>query len=356
MNATAKPFDLLSEFGKFGLERKISLRAPGAATAFVEHVGQAVERALADPILLHGQRVEAMFEALLVSLGDFKLLKAEDGARLFSAKGFRAPDYRVVLNDGVQWLIEVKNVYEPDPLQQQRKLFTKDYHDSLAAYAEATGAELKVAIFWARWQIWTLVSPGRLLADDGGFEIDMATAMQVNELSRLGDRMICTRAPLRLVFTMDPDRTGPIATDGTVEITIGGAKAYCGNEEIVDPVELEIAWIFMQHGDWRESETEAIVDGDRLAAIEFRWDPEELSDDGFDMVGTLSRMFARYWAEHTVENNAIIQLRAPLRPNWFAPLIQPEHVSQALPLWRFAQRPNFRGLEANPEAEDALPV
>ena len=55
-----------------------------------------------------------MFEAMLISLGDFTVLKAEDQGKLYPGTGFRVPDFRVVLTDGTQWLIEVKNVYEKD--------------------------------------------------------------------------------------------------------------------------------------------------------------------------------------------------------------------------------------------------
>jgi hypothetical protein len=72
-----KPFDLLGQFGIFGLEQEISLRDPEAKRAFGIHVGRAVDQALADPTLLHGQRTEAMFEALLVSLARYRLLKSE---------------------------------------------------------------------------------------------------------------------------------------------------------------------------------------------------------------------------------------------------------------------------------------
>ncbi|HEX8443482.1 MAG TPA: hypothetical protein VF631_07530 [Allosphingosinicella sp.] len=58
-------------------------------------------------------------------------------------------------------------------------------------------------------------------------------------------------------------------------------------------------------------------------------------------------MFARYFAVHTVADEALVQLRAPLRPGWFAPLIRPEHVSDALPLWRFTLKPSY------PEAVEA---
>ena len=122
-----KPFDLLAEFGKFGLERRMSLRDPATISAFIGHVGDRVEGALGDSPLLYGQRTEAMFEAFLVSLGEFELLKGEDSGRLFPDVRYRVPDFRVVLKDGSHWLIEVKNVYEPDPLQQRRRVFSASH-------------------------------------------------------------------------------------------------------------------------------------------------------------------------------------------------------------------------------------
>jgi hypothetical protein len=309
--------------------------------AFGAHVAAAVDQALSDPLLLHGQRVEAMFEALLVSLGDFQLLKSEDAGRIFAAKRFQVPDSRVVLKSGEQWLIEVKNVYEKNPFRQRRRLMTREYRQGLEAYAAATGAELKVAVFWARWLLWTLVSPGRLADVDGNVALAMQSALQASELGRLGDRTIGTRPPLRLWLTMDPARTSAIGADGMVESIIGDAALYCGDTEIVDRVEQQIAWMFMQHGEWPGSEATPIVDGDRLIAIEFRWEPEEQVNEGFEMIGTLSRMFSRHFAEQTVKGREVVQLRAPLRRGWFAPLIAPDHVSQALPLWRFQLRPSY---------------
>lgn len=336
-----KPFDLLAEFGKFGLEHKLDLTDAETRAAFGSHVAEAVDRALADPALLHGQRTEAMFEALLVSLGDFKLLKPEDGGRLISDEPLRVPDFRVVLTAGEQWLVEVKNVYEENPLRQRRKVMTRRYREELEAFAAATGAELKLAIFWARWSLWTLVTPKRFAGANGDVVLDMGTATRANELGALGDRTIGTRPPLKLRLIMDPKRTTAIGEDGQVKAVIGRAVMYSGETEITDPTEQQIAWIFMQHGEWPGSEALPIVEGDRLVAIEFRWEPEERQNDGFELVCTLSRMFSRYFAEATLRDGAIVQLRAPHRPGWFEPLIKPGSVSKALPLWRFQLKPSY---------------
>jgi hypothetical protein len=116
---------------------------------------------------------------------------------------------------------------------------------------------------------------------------------------------------------------------------------FCGTKEITDPTEQAIAWTFINHGEWQEREAEPIIQGDRLKAIHFRWEPDEPTNAGFEIVGTLSRMFARYYAEHTINNREIVQLHAPMRPKWFGPLIHVEHKSDALPLWRFVLQPNY---------------
>ena len=340
----AKPFDLLVEFGKFGLEQRLSLRDPATLSAFIGHVGDKVEGAVGDSPLLYGQRTEAMFEALMVSLGEFELLKGEDGDRLFPNDRYRIPDFRMVLKDGSHWLVEVKNVYEREPLLQRRRLFTSHYLERLSAYADATGAELKIAVYWARWSVWTLVSPDRLVGPDGVLDLDMMTAIRVNELSRLGDRMIGTRSPLRLRLTMDEARTSHVDSQGEVTFAIGGIQIFCADQEIVEPAEQEIVWIFMQYGRWRLGEPEAILDSDRLLAIEYRWDPLEPSNQGFEIVGTLSEMFAAYYAEQTIDSGEVVQIRAPLRPNWFEPLVSLNTTKRRLPLWTFAQEPNFEGL------------
>jgi hypothetical protein len=335
----SKPFNLLTELGNFGLDRELSLRDPATKAAFGAHVAAAVDQALSDPVLLHGRRTEAMFEALLVSLGEFRLLKAEDAGRVFPAEQFRVPDFRVVLKCGTQWLVEVKNAYVDGPSQQRRRFMNQDYREALEAYAASTGAELKLAVFWAKWSIWTLVSPSRFADAEGNVVLDMEAAMAASELAWLGDRMIGTRPPLRLRLSMDAAKTGPIGPDGMTQVVIESAALFCDKAQIIDPVEQQIAWIFMQHGEWPSSEAEAIIEEDRLVAIEFRWEPKERLNNGFEMIGTLSRMFSRYYAEQTLKNREVIQVTAPLRPGWFTPLVSSDYESRALPLWRFQVQP-----------------
>ena len=184
-----KPFNLLGEVAAFGDAHQVSLRDPAFREAFEGYVRQGVDDALADPILLHGQRTEALFEALVVALDDVRLLKAEDGGRIFPADRYRIADYRIVLNDGEQWLVEVKNVHIDDPQNQRRRIMHQAYHRAMAAYAQATGARLMLAVYWARWSIWTLVPPEQFVDAKGDVVLDMMQAIPANELARRYGRL-----------------------------------------------------------------------------------------------------------------------------------------------------------------------
>ena len=336
-----KPFDLFTEFAKFASMHQISLRDPKATMAFTNYVGESIDRTRSDPIRLHGQRAQAMFEAMLVSLGGYHLLKVEDTGRIYPEDRFKVPDFRLVLTDRTQWLIEVKNVYIADSNNQRRRLMRRAYLEKLKSYAACTGGLLKVAVYWAQWGFWTLVSPERLIDIDGNLTLDMHTALAVNELSRLGDRMIGTRPPLRLRLTVDPARTSSVGPDGKVEVTIARAQIYCGEDEVLDPVEEQIAWLLMRYGEWKESQPELLMDGDRPKTIELQWEPKVQENDGFEIVGSLSQIFTRYYAEQTVEDREVVQTLAPPRPKWFEPLVRSEYERKALPLWQFILQPNF---------------
>lgn len=336
-----KPFDLLGEFGKFGGEHRISLNDPGTVTKFSSFVSDAVSGALADQTMIHGIRVEGMFEALLVSLGGYSLLKPEDNGRAYPDEHFRVPDFRVVLSDGTQWLIEVKNAYIRDPRGQKRRFMTQTYWEKLQNYASATGGQLKLAIYWARWRIWTLVSPERFVDLYGNVTLDLVTAMMENELVYLGDQMVGTVPPLRLRLEADPATSEPVAADGTVKFTISAVRIFGGEEEILDPTEKGIVWMFMQYGEWRETGPLADLEGNQLLAVEFRWDPEENENQGFSTVGTLSQIFCRYYSEQTLKDDEVVQLFASPRPEWFAPLVASKYDKQSLPLWQFKLYPKF---------------
>jgi hypothetical protein len=336
--------DLLSLFGRFGREQRISLRDPKTTELFLSSIEASMARALQNEALLHGQRTQNMFEALIVSLGEYKLLKVEDTGRVHPEGRYTAPDFRLVLRDGRQWLVEVKNVYSADPFSQRLVLRKTDV-DKLSAYAEATDCPLKFAVYWARWRTWALVHAADLVPSGAKVTIEMLEALRLSQLCEVGDRDIGTKPPLTLRLIADRTKERSITSDGEVIYTIADAKLFCAGNEIKNPVELELAWTFMQFGDWAVSEPVAIIGAGNLPdAVEFEWSPRERPNAGehFEMIGRLSLMFSRYYAERTLGPDGLDQTEADLVPNWFRPLLDPRRTSEALPIWSFAVQPAGR--------------
>jgi hypothetical protein len=335
------PIDLFGPFARYGREQKLSLRDPQSVALFVSNVEKALTQATESDTLLHGQRTERMFEALVVSLGHYKLLKAEDTGLIHPEGQYIAPDFRIILKDGSQWLIEVKNIYERDPFRQHFRA-TDEYLSRLKSYAAAVGCPLKLALYWARWRMWTLVDVSDLSRVDSQWTIEMPAATQVNEFAQLGDRTIGTKPALKLRFIVDQAKPRIIGPDGIVSFTIERPALFSAGTEITDPTEQNIAWIFMNLGDWDCSELIPVISGDMLDAIELEWQPRERTNphEDFEMIGTLSSMFSRDYATHTLDEVGVVQTEAELRPGWFSPLIEASQKSKALPLWRFVLQPN----------------
>lgn len=329
----SKAFDLLASVAAFAREQRLTLNDPTLIERFTRDAAQKLQEALADPALIHGSRAERLFEATVLSLGKFRLLKSEDAGRVHPLSAYRAPDFRIVLNDGDQWLVEVKNVRCKDPSRQQTTM-TAAYLASLEAYAKLVGSPLKIAIFWSLWNIWTVISPDRFRRADGGLRIKMQEALVANEFGRLGEVIIMTRPPLRLVLGAASDMPRTLSSDGLANFIIGSAKLFSGDTELVDPKDHKLAEVLFLFGEWSVDGPFAIMDDDGgIAGVEFIARPIEPSDQGFDGIGWASRIFTRFFAQQTVDGDHVIQLNGEAAPEWFAPLAEWDFRNSKLPLW-----------------------
>lgn len=327
-----KAFDLLASVAAFARDQRLALNDPSLIERFTHDAAQRLQEALADPALIHGSRTERLFEATVLSLGKFRLLKSEDAGRVHPPGAYRAPDFRIVLNDGDQWLVEVKNVRCKDPLRQQTTM-TAVYLASLEAYADAVGSPLKIAIFWSLWSIWTVISPERFRRPDGGLRIEMQEALVANEFGRIGEVIIMTRPPLRLVLGAATDMPRTLNDDGLANFVIGSAKLFSGDTELADPKDRKLAEVLFLYGDWSVAGPFAIMDDGGIAGVEFVSNPVEPSDQGFDGIGWASRIFTRFFAQQTVDGDHVIQLNGEAAPEWFAPLAEWDFPNSKLPLW-----------------------
>lgn len=333
-------FDVFNAFDVFGQEEKISLRNPAAADGFVTRTRGSVERCLSNEAFLHGLRTERMFESLVASLGAIEILKQEDSGEIYvSDETLRVPDYRLVLGDGSHMLVEVKNFYQEDDPMQPFEL-AGDYFEGLMRYSKAMGSNLLLAIYWAKWNIWTLVRPEAFRIHEENRILSMPEAMKENHMASLGDYSIGTKFPLSLL--MHADRTKPrfLGPDGSGTFTISKVEVYCAGQQITDPVERRIATHLMFYGRWNY-ETEAKIANDRIEAVEHRWIPVDDNEQGFEVVGSLSEMFSTFYRFATEEEGEVGRLRLDITPGSWGNLIPEDYKGKHLPLWRFRQEPSM---------------
>lgn len=324
------PVDLLNAASGFAFERKLPLTAPDFAEAFAREIQQQLTSALDDKDLIRGLRAENLFRAIVVSLGRIRMIKPEDVGPFVGSETMAAPDFRVILETGENWLVEVKHVYGDDPLIQV-KSFTPNAVRKYFAYAEAVGTEWRLAIYWSKWNLWTIVDPRKFVTTTGGVEVDMCEAMKENEFEKLGDVQIGTLTPLRLVIGVDRTKPHTISPDGRVDATLGENFIFAGDLLIRDEAGRNLAMLLIEYEGMPVSGPQSVMENEELVGIEFVGTPErhDNTSEEFTLLGPASRIFSNYFLYETRDGKDITQLHADSQPTWF----------EELPVWHTLGRP-----------------
>jgi len=339
-----KPFDLLALLAAFARDQGMALDHPALVETFTADAVRRLKRALTDTALLHGSRTERLFEATVLSLGNFRLLKAEDNGRIHATGTLRAPDFRVVLDDGAQWLIEVKNVRRKDPFKQHTTM-SAAYLGSLQAYADMMGVPLRLAIYWSRWSLWTVIAPEHFRQPNGSLRISMQQGVIANKFSRLGEVSIMTRPPLRIVLGAAKDRPHGVGADSIASFIIGSVRLFSGEHELVDLRDRKLAEVLISYGEWPLGGPFAMTDEHGFAGVQYVAEPEEATGQAFEGIGWASRIFSSFYADQTVEGDRIVQLLGQSAPEWFAPLADWDFDNSKLPLILGRFEPNHALLQ-----------
>lgn len=179
-------FEVISSYES--LERPLDLKRDDALSraAFMEQVSHSIESGQSNDMLLHGRRIESMFEYVAASFGKPVLIKREDAGEVSSVHtDITPPDFRLVLDDGTEFLVEVKNCHDPDPMARYE--LKRSYLDSIENYAHLCKKHLFIAIFWSRFKKWALLRPSDLVKDDEFASTSFFDAIPINRMSMLGD-------------------------------------------------------------------------------------------------------------------------------------------------------------------------
>lgn len=284
-----------------------------------------------EPHRLHGERTSNLFAHMVASLGEAVLVKEEDAGDVFSHASMQPPDWRIVLRDGRQLLVEVKNCHDlgGEPAFSMRATDLAQ----LEEYAAAVKVPLRIAIYWSRQRLWVLLPTSAFIAAPGEHtrrSVGFIEALTNSEMSLVGDRWIACAGPLRFRADVTDISERPsgasvrVGTDFSAQLQIRSVDLFCGTRRLEDPLAQRLASYLMMHGSWEETTTVARDEAGRVTSIDFTFAPDpELGGqlpefDGREAacaeIGALSRMMSREFIDRTVGEDreaAALRLRDP---------------------------------------------
>jgi hypothetical protein len=332
-------FQVMDLFEAISRKRDLKLTDDHSPEKFIEGLSRSFASSKENPAVIHGRRVESMFEHVAASLGKCVLIKREDAGEICASDvQIRLPDFRIILDDGREIFIEIKNCHEADP--NHRLPLKSGYFEALKKYAKLFGRELFIGIFWSRWKKWTLIRPEDFSLGDDNLSISFREAIAANQMAVLGDTLIATTPPLTLRLVTDPDKPRRVDDQGNGAFTIGRVDLYCDGTLIEDEFEKQLAFYFMLNSDWVTNEPRAEILSDELMHLEFTAAPKSpVPDQGLQMLGYSSDMMSRHYNDLTVVNGQVERLSPNTDPGTLGVLIPLGYKGRQLPLWRFNVEP-----------------
>lgn len=319
-----------------------TLYDPANRQSFLAQVDSGLTRALDSEATLHGIRVQSMFGGMVANLDSVQLIKQEDAGDCYfqSDEEILVPDFRVVTDKGQSLLIETKNHYSKDPMRRYR-IRTTDLQ-ALGRYADLVTTPLRLAIYWAHWNLWTVSDPKRFTVEGNYSQIEFLQAMKENEMASLGDYSIGTTYPLTLRLAAALDKPRSISPEGRVEMIIGAVQISAADAILEDRTERNIALYLMMYGKWQYDGGHIEVDeaGLPTAAVHTSTPEEPTPGQGFEIVGAVSSLYSQHYNSLTLDEGRVLRLNVQ-DPTVLAPVIPRELEKKQLPLWRFVQRPNY---------------
>jgi len=336
-------FDGFELFAKYAAQQKCSISEPKHLQSFLADFKKTIEQTLVTKAHLYGRRTENLFETIVAGLGKVVLLKQEDQGDLYFSENHEValPDFRAVLENNTQLLIEVKNHYQEkgsEPL-----VFKTEYLERLEHYGKLMGCEVLAAVYWHAWNMWTLVSLTTFKRGPEEASLDIGDAFGNNRMSDLGDVWLGTKPPLVLqIETDETNREGDIRS-----LTIHNTKMFSGGVEVTEPAERRIAFALMLYGRWEGSEPTPVMKDGKVVAIEYEFSPAQEQrmriasgkQQEFDMVEYLSGIISQMFRAATSDDAGLIGTRVPFSPGEYGNLVPQGYKGKSLLLWQLSMQP-----------------
>jgi hypothetical protein len=284
---------------------------PASLEAIAAAVRSKVGEILGDRDRLRGVVHEAMFENLLVELGQTTFIKREDAGAVRADARVRPPDLRVTLKDGRCLLVELKTTRTSFDAGKGVRIPKKEFMEH-EEYARRASGELWFGTFWEGPDVWTLNAPSDFRRKGKYYVLDFGPAIVSNGMGMLGDVQLATVPPLRVRINTDPSKAREIDAQGLGQYTIQSITITCDGQPVTDEKGRNLAFFMFMFGRWPQRD-EVVLDGQTILSIEWTAEPEpdrRVPDQLMQFVGTTSSLYARMFKLLTTdETGSYVRLR-----------------------------------------------
>jgi len=330
--------NLLEVVERLARNHNLDIHDVSAREAIAGLFANEFQKVVDNPNRIFGWRTEAMFAFVAASLGKVQMLKGEDTGLLVSATAVTPPDYRLLLSNGAQMFVEVKNWNPNGVFPKPFRIRSVDVN-RLRAYSSAFGIELRFAIYWRKPNQWTFTREDDFEQIGDKLQIAFVDAMKRSTMCDLGDFMVGTVPPLSLQLTSE--RPIQLPEEGNIEFRIGRASLSSGGVKIESELERQLAWYFMRFGSWTAFRQKPIIHGNEFLGLENLLEPEEWEpSQGFALLGSLSSMISNVFRFRTTRDDRVSLLSPQGDPASFGVSIPDDFAGDVLKLWRFHLQPS----------------
>ena len=328
-------FDTIELFSLISKEKNYNLNNVEDIDNFTVDINKSLKENI-NPSLLYGKRIEKTFAYVVSSLGKCRIIKEEDCGEVFTNDIIKVPDYRIVLVDNSQFLVEVKNYNQKHP-NSDYTISIKEFNKYLH-YSKVMKVPLYFSIYWSKWRMWTLVDSNIFVKNNNKMSLSFIDATMNNKMSSFFvDYMIATTPPLKI--RMYADKSEDRTTIGSnINFTIEKVEVYCNSILIKDKEEQSIVWNLIMFGRWIET-NEVIFEKDSnlVNYIDFIYSPDEYDDtQPFAHVGDASEIITQQYFYSTSTKDGDIKSISPFGfSNNYGTNIKIPYTKKDLPIWIF---------------------
>ncbi|MNY93249.1 hypothetical protein D3C78_96580 [compost metagenome] len=347
-NRKFEKFDAFELFSAYTSKYSINIQDEESLKTFLKEIRKSIEGSQKTPITIHGKRIEMLFAYVAGALGTVKLVKQEDAGNLFTANlDVEMPDYRIILNNNEQILVEVKSFNSKDPhkkFELQKKYFRK-----LKNYSDLMNITLYIAVYFRLFNHWVLLPIQAFNEESDKYTIDFIQAMARSEMSKIGDCMLATTPDIEIRILTDEENAHQLPTDKRNKVNFLPKKTeiYCNRKKLNTELESQLAIYFMRYSSWEEKIHELIIENNKVYGVRFVYSGETHDGQLYAHLGYRSSMISEFFKTLTIKDDKVIATESFLNPSEFSIQIPDDYEEKYndLPLWIFIPLPNYEKLK-----------